>query len=245
MHTKSILYCLFLLLLPFHAIAEEINMQVIVYPPLAYEVDGELRGVAPEMVREIQAIVGDSNPIEATPWLRAYEQTQSKPMQALFAIVRIPKRERLFKWVGPIFGEGDYFFKRKGSPVVVQSLDDARHVGRIGVRKDGYTHEALAADGFTNLDVGPSYASSYKKLVDERVDLVLMGERTYYYMVKEAGLNPADFERTDFKFNDSAAWLAFSRDVPDEVILMWQEALDTLKSDGRYDAIMNRNFQNQ
>lgn len=230
------------LLVPALASAEEINMQVIIYPPLAFEVDGELKGVAPEVVREIQAMVGDTNVIKVGPWLRAYKQAQNEERQALFAIVRIPERESLFKWVGPIFGEGDYFFRLKGTEVSVDSLEDARSVGRIAVRKDGYTHQALRGKGFTNLDVGPTYDSSFKKLSEGRVDLVLMGEHTYYHMVSKAGLDPDKFERTNYKFAESGAWLAFSRDISDATIAKWQAALDELKASGKYDEIMQRNF---
>ncbi|NDV19586.1 transporter substrate-binding domain-containing protein [Pseudodesulfovibrio sp. JC047] len=217
-------------------------MQVIIYPPLAYEVDGALRGVAPDVVRAIQGQVGDTNTLKAAPWLRAYTQTQTAKQQALFAIVRIPEREKLFKWVGPIFGEGDYFFKRGKSAVAVESFEDARRVERIGVRKGGYTHQLLQSRQFHNLDMSPTYDSSYKKLSQGRVDLVLMGERTYVYMVKKAGLDPSVFERVGPKVADSSAWLAFSRDVPDETINQWQKALNTLKRNGTYDAIMARHF---
>ena len=240
---RVLLVVLVSLLLPVWAHAEKINMQVIIYPPLAYEQDGYLRGVAPAVVREIQAMVGDTNPIQAAPWLRAYERAQTDTMQALFAIVRIPKREKLFKWVGPIFGEGDYFFKRKGSDLSVTSLDDARKVERIAVRRDGYTHQLLQSKGFSNLDVGPSYDSSYRKLAEGRVDLVLMGEKTSYYMVRKAGIDPKTFERTSYKVAESGAWLAFSLDVPDSMITKWQNALDALKTTGRYDEIMGRYFQ--
>ena len=217
-------------------------MQAIVYPPLVYEEGAALRGVAPEVVREIQKIVGDTSRLEAVPWLRAYQRTQEEPMHALFAIVRIPEREQLFKWVGPIFGEGDYFFKRKDSPVEINSLEDARRVAKIAVRKDGYTHQTLEGKGFKNLDIGPTYDSSYRKLHEGRVDLVLMGELTYYYMVKHVGLDPTEFERTGYEFARSSAWLAFSRDVPDALVAKWQEALDSLKASGTYDDIMARNF---
>ncbi|EGB14242.1 extracellular solute-binding protein family 3 [Pseudodesulfovibrio mercurii] len=230
------------LFLPVAVFGGDFNMQAIVYPPLVYADEGRLWGVAPEVILEIQKAVGDDSPLRETPWLRGYEQTQKLSGQALFAIVRIPEREKLFKWVGPIFGEGDYFFKHRGSPLRIETLDDAREVLRIAVRKDGYTHQALAARGFTNLDVGPTYESSYRKLVQDRVDLVLMGERTYYYMVRQAGLDPAEFERTDCKFGDSAAWLAFSLDVPDETVRKWQDALDALKESGVYQDIMERNF---
>lgn len=240
---RVLLYILVACLLPVQCFAEEINMQVIIYPPLAYEVDGELKGVAPDVVRAIQAEVGDTNKIYAAPWLRAYEQTQTQERQALFAIVRIPKRENLFKWVGPIFEEGDYFFKKKGTKLEVRSLREAKSVNRIAVRKDGYTHQALEEAGFKNLDISPTYDSSYKKIAEGRVDLVLLGERTYYYMVRKAGLDHTLFEKTQCKFADSGAWLAFSKDIPDETIMKWQQALDTLKENGMFDQIMERNFR--
>lgn len=238
----SALLLIFIACASVSASAQGFEMQAIVYPPLVYAGQGRLWGVVPEVVGEIQKLVGDTSELKETPWLRGYEQTRTKTNQALFAIVRIPEREKLFKWVGPVFGEGDYFFSRKGADAMISTLDDARRVHRIAVRKDGYTHQALLAKGFTNLDVGPSYESSYMKLAEGRVDLVLMGERTYVYMVRSAGLNPDLFERTDCKFGDSTAWLAFSLDVPDEVIMKWQDALDSLKASGLYKSILDRNF---
>lgn len=223
--------------------ADGFTLQVIIYPPLAFMDEDRIRGVVPEVVRELQKRVGNSDVMEATPWLRGYEQTQKLPRHAIFPIVRIPKREKLFKWVGPIFMEGDYFFKRKGSPLRINTVEDAKAVRRIAVRKDGYTHQTLEHAGFTNLDVGPSYESSYRKLEQGRVDLVLMGERTYYHMVKNAGLHPEQFERTDCRFAESGAWIAFSRDVDDAVIARWQHALDELKQEGVFLEIMERNFR--
>lgn len=223
--------------------AGQFEMQAIAYAPLVYAKGDELWGVAPEVVKEIQRVVGDDSELKAVPWLRAYEQTQLAQNHALFAIVRIPEREKLFKWVGPVFEEGDYFFKRKGSSLEINSLEDAKNVERIAVRKGVYSHQALIAAGFTNLDVGPSYESSLRKLIEQRVDLVLMGERTYYYKTKDAGVEPDMFERTNYQFNKSGAWLAFSLDVPDETIARWQEALDTLKANGKWHQIMERNFR--
>lgn len=246
MRIAILLFACLLPLLPTRtpsAAAGQIEMQAIVYPPLVYEEDGALRGVVPEVVREIQRLVGDDSELKAVPWLRAYTLAQEAPGHALFAIVRTPERESLFKWVGPVFGEGDYFYKLKGSLLEINRLEDARRVPRIAVRKDGYTHQALAASGFTNLDIGPSYDSSYRKLYEGRVDLVLMGELTHVYMVEHAGIDPAAFERTSYKFNESSAWLAFSPDVPDALIDQWQQALDTLKADGTYQAILERNFK--
>lgn len=142
--------------------AKDINMHAIVYPPLVYEAGGKILGVAPDVVRAIQKELGETNPLNVMPWLRAYNMAQENERQALFAIVRIPERENLFKWIGPIFSEGDYFFQKRGGDLKIKNLDDARRVERIAVRRDGYTHQALKAKRFFNLDVGPATNSSYK-----------------------------------------------------------------------------------
>jgi len=237
-------FFLAVLLVPGRSTAASLQMLVIEYPPLACVESGKLSGVVPEVVRAIQARLNDTSPMIPTPWLRGYEQAQKRPMQAIFPIVRIPEREKLFKWVGPVFGEGDYFFKRKGSPLVIQTIEGAKNVGRIAVRKGAYTHQALEAAGFDNLDVGPSYCSSYRKLMEGRVDLVLLGEKTYPFMVKRHDLDPDLFERTNVKFADSTAWIAFSLDVPDATIEAWQDVLGTLWDKGTVQEIMERNFKN-
>ena len=101
---KKLLAILFFarLLSPLRVAAGELEMLVINYPPLAFLESDKLMGVAPEVVEAIQARLKDTSTKTLTPWLRGYEQAQKKPMQAIFPIVRIPKREKLFKWVGQI-----------------------------------------------------------------------------------------------------------------------------------------------
>ena len=57
------------------AVGGQFEMQAIVYPPLVYEKDGKLWGVAPEVVKEIQKLVGDDSELKAIPWLRGLRKS--------------------------------------------------------------------------------------------------------------------------------------------------------------------------
>ncbi len=59
-------------------------------------------------------------------------------------------------------------------------------------------------------------------------------------MANHAGLNINSIERTEVKLYDSALFLVFSKDTPDEVVVQWQRALDNVKSSGKYQAIYDR-----
>ena len=76
-----------------------------------------------------------------------YELAKQVSGQALFAIIRIPEREKLFKWGGPVFSEDDYFFQKRDAGLDIKTTADARKVARIAVRRDCYTYLELKADG--------------------------------------------------------------------------------------------------
>jgi polar amino acid transport system substrate-binding protein len=214
------------------------------YPPFSYHVDGEARGFCVEIVRRILDSLGhDDTPIVFYPWARAYMKLGSEDGHVLFPMVRSDERERLFRFVGPLFEDEVYFYRRADSSVRVETLDDARRVGSIGVTRDDFYHQLLAGLGFANLDVSTSQAQDFKKLAQGRVDLVPMGERTLSSFVgRQFGLDPAMFERVGPVLRRPVVFIAFSPSTPDPVVSRWQRALDALKDAGVYGAIMDRYF---
>lgn len=214
----------------------------VAYAPLVFQKDKTLSGAVAETVFAMQKQLKDTSTVTLQPWTRAYTLATQNLNTAIFPIVRTPERESLFKWVGPLFSEGDYFFKYKEAPLSIDTLEDAKQVARIAVKENTYPHLYLRAKGFTNLDIGPSYEANYKKLVSRRVNLVFLGEKTYRYMVASQGLDPSQFVRTNYRIATSSAWLAFTPDVPDAVIAKWQNAFNRIKRNGLHKAILQRYF---
>lgn len=214
------------------------------YPPFSYHVDGEARGFCVEIVRRILDRLGhDDTPIVFYPWARAYMKLKTEDGHVLFPMVRSAERESLFRFVGPVFEDDVYFYRRAGSSVTVETLDDARRVGSIGVTRDDFYHQLLTGFGFANLDISASQVHDFRKLAQGRVDLVPMGERTLSSFVgRQFGLDPAMFERVGPALLRPEIFIAFSRSTPDAIVARWQGALDELKDAGVYGAIMDRYF---
>jgi polar amino acid transport system substrate-binding protein len=213
------------------------------YPPFSYEEHGVARGLCVDIVQRIMDAVGHKEPIHFYPWARAYMQILEDGPAVLFPMARSPERDRLFRYVGPIFTDTVYFYRLKGAVPDVTSLDDARRVSSIGVTRDDFYHSLLLSLGFANLDVSTSQTQDFAKLAQGRVVLVPMGQRVMPGFVgRVPGLDASMFERTGPAFYRSEVFIAFSKATPVAVIRRWQQALDRLKAEGVYRAILNRYF---
>ena len=74
-------------------------------PPANYLAGGRLQGLSVEIVREILRRRNIPDSIEMVPWARGYALALNQPNVALFSTTRLPQREKLFKWVGPIYSQ--------------------------------------------------------------------------------------------------------------------------------------------
>ena len=88
--------------------------------------DENINGIATDIVREIfkRADINYSLTLRF-PWERIYKLTLEKPGYGVFVMARLPDREKLFKWVGPI-GPDDWIMLAKAdSKITLETLSDA------------------------------------------------------------------------------------------------------------------------
>ncbi|HYD99234.1 MAG TPA: transporter substrate-binding domain-containing protein [Alphaproteobacteria bacterium] len=233
----SLLFGLLLLALPVRA--EEVRLMTEVFPPFNYMADNQLTGLSVEVVRAMAARLGHPGDVEVLPWSRAVALLDSEPGRGLFSMARTPAREAKYRWVGPIAETRAVFMGRKDARLRIDSLDAAREVGLIGVMKDTPTEKELRAAGFANLDVASDHRANPKKLESGRIALWVTGEFSGAYRAREAGVDPSQFEPV-YVYAVERLYLALSKDTPDAEVERWQGALESLRADGGYDAIVKR-----
>ena len=110
--------------------------------------DENINGIAVDIVREMfkRADITYSLTLRF-PWERIYKLALEKPGYGVFVMARLPDREKLFKWVGPL-GPDDWIMLAKAdSKITLETLDDARKY-KIGAYKGdaiavSYTHLTL------------------------------------------------------------------------------------------------------
>ncbi|PTR26859.1 ABC transporter substrate-binding protein [Pseudomonas sp. GV085] len=196
--------------------------------------DENINGIATDIVREIfkRADITYSLTLRF-PWERIYKLTLEKPGYGVFVMARLPDREKLFKWVGPI-GPDDWIMLAKAdSKITLETLNDARKY-KIGAYKGDAIAETLAKQGLNPIVVLRDQDNA-RKLVNGQIDLWATGDPAGRYLARQEGVNGL---KTVLRFNSAELYLALNKNVPDETVAKLQAALDQMRKEGRVDEIM-------
>jgi polar amino acid transport system substrate-binding protein len=207
---------------------------------------GELRGKKHggrrafnlELVREMMILMNSPGTFEEVPFARGLLYVQNNKNFALFNVTRKPDRENTVKWVGPLQSDTAYFYELKSAPTGIRTLEDAKKVDSICVLNKGVHDTFLQEKGFDNLQYNVSYTGCFKMLANKRVSLTPSGFLPLVERLRTAGLSLQDVKRIPVSLFDSEGYLTFSKNISDNVIQQWQNALDELKQSGKYDQLI-------
>ncbi|MCB2254949.1 ABC transporter substrate-binding protein [Pseudomonas chlororaphis] len=193
-------------------------------------------GIAVDIVREMFKRAGINYSLTLRfPWERIYKLALEQPGYGVFVMARLPDREKLFKWVGPIGPDDWIMLAREDSKIALQSLEQARKY-RIGAYKGDAIAETLAKQGLNPLVVLKDQDNA-RKLVDGHIDLWATGDPAGRYLAKQAGVSGL---KTVLRFHSTQLYLALNKEVPDETVARLQAALDQLRQEGLVEEIMGR-----
>lgn len=225
---------------PAHAGDRALQIITETAPPASFtDKDGELAGLAVEIVRAVQEELGDRTQIQVMPWARGYDAAVTTADVALFPTTRTPAREQLFQWVGPLFTTRWVIYARAGSGFRFSSLDDARSISRIGVYRDDARAQLLRDEGFENLYVVSSQESTLQMLLGGRVDAILYSDLTLKDNLDRSGIDP-DLVEPVFEIGSRDIYIAFSADTAPQRVRTWREAFDRLEQRGELERIRAR-----
>ncbi|SDZ15080.1 ABC transporter substrate-binding protein [Pseudomonas sp. NFIX28] len=213
------------------------------FPPYNMATNGKnfaqgenIHGIAVDIVREMFKRAGINYSLTLRfPWERIYKLALEQPGYGVFVMARLPEREALFKWVGPI-GPDDWIMLARGdSKIALQSLEQARNY-RIGAYKGDAIAETLAKQGLKPLVVLRDQDNA-RKLVGGQIDLWATGDPAGRYLARQEGVTGL---KTVLRFHSAQLYLALNKEVPDETVVQLQAALDQLRQEGLVEEIMGR-----
>ena len=221
------------------ALATDYNIMSEELPPWNYTENGSPTGVTVEIVREILKKINHPDTIAIYPWARAYQMTRYGRNNILFTMARTPEREPFFNWVGPIATEKTYFYKNKDTKLHLEKLSDADDTDILVTR--GFPEQKLLlSKGFNNLFITLKTINSFQMLAKHRAELVVSGEFTVKYFINRNLIDGALIERINIELLKSDFYIAFSKNIPPNEIIKWQNALNQLKTSGKYDEIFKK-----
>ena len=195
-----------------------------------------IEGIAVDIVRETFQRAGIPYSLTLRfPWERVYKLALENPGYGAFVMARLPEREHLFKWVGPIGPDDWVMLAKADSNIVLTSLEEARQY-KIGAYKGDAIALTLAKQGLAPLVVLRDQDNA-QKLLTGQIDLWATGDPAGRYLARQIGVTGL---KTVLRFNSAELYLALNRQVPDETVARLQAALEQLRQEGRVDEILAR-----
>lgn len=214
------------------------------WPPFEYTgTDGEITGYSVEILQAMQEELGYAHHVRLFPWKRSYQLAMDDPNTAVFTMARSAKREELFKWVGPIAPREIYFWKlKKRDDIKVKNFEDIKNYV-VGTVRGEAGEQQLLDMGFDlkkNIHSVDKQTKNFLLLYKDRIDFLYGLEFTTIYGLKKEGFDPTLIEKSLLMNSGLEYYYGFNKDTPDEVVASYQNALDAIKANGKFDKIVSK-----
>jgi polar amino acid transport system substrate-binding protein len=203
------------------------------FPPFNFQNDGRLEGTSLDLLERVWDRMGmnlNRSVIEFLPWSEGYKRTLNEKNTVLFATARLPEREQLFKWAGPIGSDTKVLLTRKDKNITITGSGDLKNY-RIGVIKDDSAIQFLLNDGARKEDlvVAESSKPIIAMLQNDSIDAWAYSETAGRWLIQDSGANASDY-RAAYVLGKIEAYYAFNKETPDSLVQSFQQALDNIKS---------------
>ena len=225
--------------------AEDFRLLSEQNPPFSFLNKTDVQGMAVELLDEILKNTGRRESIENIeylPWARSYKIIQENPGTILFPMAKTAVREKLFKWVGPIYNLQIGIIARKDSDITINSIEDLEHY-IVGTVRDGAPEQLLldAGTNINNLERVTSIELNLKKLVFGRINMLAYNVPSALYNLKLMGEDLNNYEVV-YIIKELGLYYGFHISTDPLIIELLQKALDNQKETGGYDRITAKYF---
>jgi len=244
-----LLCCLSLFLLKpkkdVNVLEETLSANDLVYlseqaPPLNYTEGTSSGGISIEIIDKIFLKLGSNfsrKDIVFSNWSDAYQSTLKDNKKVLFSTVRLPAREKLFKWVGPIIQIKNVVIAKKSLNTTVSSVDDLKKI-KIGVIEDDFAETELVTNGLSKeiLIREKEMSVLISKLDQGAIDAIAYGDIPAWYLLKKFSVNFSEY-RVVHEIGKYEVYYAFSKETPDYLISQFQSAFEAIKKEKGADGV--------
>lgn len=212
--------------------------------PYNFEENGVVKGISVDLLVLILKRIGSHqtrHDIKIYPWARAYKILQEQPNTILFTTILTKERENMFKWVGPIIQDITQLYALKSKNIKITSPSELKKY-RIATYLDDSGEQILVKEYGLSLDDlhrSASQIAGLRRVYYGRNDLFVGNQPTLEHLSKKAGFNSDEFEPV-FVLHINKLCYAFHYDTSDDIIELFQQALDRLKKEGEVDKIFEK-----
>ena len=223
--------------------AEQIRFVTEELPPLQItQADGTYSGAMVEVVNLLLKHSALDGKINILPWARSYQVALSDKNTLIFSMFRDESREDKFQWIGNLLTVNSYLVALKTAPSFnINTIADAEKYSIGSIREDLAEHY-LKKNGFVeseNLYLSSNYKVLWQMLFNGRTQLAFTNDVMWQHELDNVGLDRSQIKFV-YKIPNFAAdlYLAASLNTDKEIVKRLILALDKIKKNGQYHAIL-------
>ncbi|WP_395339748.1 substrate-binding periplasmic protein [Ningiella sp. W23] len=216
-------------------------------PPYNFEEYGKVTGINIEATRYLCKLANIECEFKIMPWNRAYRLATSEANVGIVSTSKLPEREDIFHWVGPLaFGKACFFKLRNRTDIQIDDEQDLLNYS-VGLGKnlayEGYFNQL----GFTvnqNLFLYNQKFGDLRAFSQGRLDLIVASVNTLPYQIQEGIV---DYEQLEpvfpLTYSDTFGnFLALHLDTSKDMVDKLQLAAIELHKSGKLKALI-KEFQ--
>ena len=232
----GVLALLALLLSPSGQAQQSIKVVAAEFPPLTTNAGGQPGGVVLEVVREAGKRAGIALEFSFVPWQRAQLETHTRNDVLIIPFTRTPSREADYQWVAPVLEFHTVLVTLAKPP---SSLEEARTLLVGYVRGTSFKDEAEQV-GFPYVEETNDDLINARKLKLGRIGAWITTDLMARGVYRQAGFDPAELKYGPNLGPVKISYVAASRDFPKGTAEKIANAINQMKADGSYQAIVKR-----
>ena len=203
------------------------------YPPYNYQEDGKLQGISVDLLEKVWERSGVSlnrSIVKLLPWTDGYQRALNENNTVLFTTWRIPEREQLFKWVGPVASGRNVLLAKGDKNINITAPEDLKKY-RIGGLRDDIGVQMLLDKGVMKEDVVLENTSKpiIEMLENGSIDAWAYNDLAGIWLIQQSGANASDY-KVAYVLSKGGGYYAFNKETPDSLVQSFQQSLDYIKS---------------
>ncbi|MBN3574681.1 substrate-binding periplasmic protein [Vibrio neptunius] len=194
-------------------------------------------GFVTHIVKEAFEAEGYKVEFKYMPWKRGFEQAKSGSVDGSLIWVKNTDREQFFYFTDPVITLSTAVFQKKGANITWDKLSDFKQYKIGGVIGYAYGVEGLEKQGVVKLQRISNPDNNYKKLEEERLDVVLEDSYVGLETINRLGLAD-ELEMNTKTVQDREHFVIISKNSPraKELIDAFNKGLAKLRSEGKLEA---------
>lgn len=210
-------------------------------PPLNYTENKKLVGMGTEVLQEAGRRAKVPLQFEVMAWSQAYEKAQADKETCVYSTARLPSRENIFKWVGPVAVNRWGLYALPGFKPQIKTLADVKPFRVAGVERDAKT-EFLKQANITNIleerddRLNPAKLTLNRKEA-QKADLWITSVATAKKIAAQAKVPDI---KLVYLVNVQESFLACSPRTAPATLKALGDALEAMRKDGSYEKIVKR-----